>query len=158
MPKRPSAQLALFGRQKKEKPLENRVQGWIRNYLRARNVYHQRINSGQIRTREGHVVKLADKGTPDLYALYRGVSVWIECKREGETAEDHQTREHGWIRKAGGVVVVAYKVEDVRDALMEIDALLDSFSRLHNIAGIKLDLLTLIRAMMPHKDGSPTAA
>ena len=116
-----SKQPALFKGAPEKKPLESVVLKWIKAYLRARNIFHVRINSGRIRTQQGHWVQLAPEGTPDLYVLYKGVSLWVEAKREGEKPRAEQLRQHEFIRQSGGVVIVAESVEDVRAALMNID-------------------------------------
>lgn len=66
-------------------------------------------------------------GTPDLVCCYRGVSLWVETKqpKSGAMASPRQLLVHDQIRRAGGVVVVARRREDVRRVLDAIDSFLD---------------------------------
>ncbi|HEX8089343.1 MAG TPA: VRR-NUC domain-containing protein [Blastocatellia bacterium] len=102
-------------------PLEAVVLRSIKAYLRARNIYHIRINSGAIQTKQDHRVQLAPEGTPDLFVLYKGVSLFVEAKREGEKPTPQQLAQHEFIRESGGRVVVATSIDEVRVALNQID-------------------------------------
>lgn len=56
-------------------------------------------------------------GVPDVSAVYRGCSVWVETKMPGNKPSEVQELRHEQIRAAGGYVVVAYSVEDVSHLL-----------------------------------------
>lgn len=113
-------QPGLFKDRKRPAPLEAAAMASIKRYLAVRNIYHLRLNSGKI-YRKGNWIHLCPEGTPDLFALYKGVALFVEVKREGEMPRDNQLVEHGFIRQSGGRVITAYAVEDVRNELMKID-------------------------------------
>lgn len=47
------------------------------------------------------------RGAPDRVVLLLGVrEIWVELKRPGKDAEDHQQREHKRMRDMGCIVVV----------------------------------------------------
>jgi hypothetical protein len=49
-----------------------------------------------------------------------GRCVWVELKRPGKDAEDHQAREHARMRKMGQMVVVLDSIEAVDKFLKEV--------------------------------------
>lgn len=59
-------------------------------------------------------------GLPDLVAVVHGRFLGIEAKMPGNKASVRQRYVHGLIRKAGGVVIVAYSLEDVQNAVQDI--------------------------------------
>ncbi|MGA9769991.1 MAG: hypothetical protein WBV94_13185 [Blastocatellia bacterium] len=111
----------LFKGAPRQRPLESIVLRSIKAYLCARNIFHIRINSGAVRTKQGHRIQLAPEGTPDLFALYKSVSLFVETKREGEKPTPVQLAQHEFIRESGGQVVVATSIDDVKAALDKID-------------------------------------
>lgn len=113
----------LFGQIKREPVIESVMQRGIKRYLEIRNIYHLRLNSGGVSKGDNYIA-LCPKGTPDLFALYRGVALFIEVKREGEKPTPQQLATHAFIRQSGGRMIVAYSVEDVRAELIKIDGLL----------------------------------
>lgn len=135
---------------------ESVVMRQARAYLRGKNVYHQRTNAGQIITREGHVVKLCDEGTPDLYSCHRGISLWIECKAEGEKPGSKQLEEHGWLMRAGAMVIVAYNNDDIRRALLRIDEMLNALARRLGVERFyTLTILEIIDQAIGNDKGQP---
>lgn len=100
---------------------ESDISASIADYLNARSIYNVRINSGRIKTSNGSWVHMAPKGTPDRFALYKGVLLAIEVKRPGETPTKEQIEAHEQIEQAGGVVVVAQSIDEVVMALKRID-------------------------------------
>lgn len=109
--------------------LESDVLRRIRQYLRARNIYHQRTNSGKIQTRDGHWVELCEEGTPDLLTIYRGIPQWIEAKRIGEKPRANQIVQAEAICRAGGRVQVAYDFMEVKACIEQIDKELDAICK-----------------------------
>jgi hypothetical protein len=63
-------------------------------------------------------------GIPDISVVYKGFSVWIEVKSpdnpKGPT--DVQLHRMDQIRSAGGVVILARSLAQVKEALLDIDA------------------------------------
>ena len=111
----------LFKDRKRAAPLERAALQACKAFLRARNIYHLRLNSGRLYF-QGRWIYLCPAGTPDLFALYKSVALFLEAKRVGESPTLEQLATHDCIRRSGGVVVVAESVEDLRQALLEIDA------------------------------------
>ncbi len=94
----------------KLKPKESDIQRAIVDYLRAtgwfvvRNVtYSQTV--------------YATKGIPDLVAVKKGRTVWIECKRPGGKQSDNQCAFQCCLVAAGGQYILARSVEDVTEAV-----------------------------------------
>jgi hypothetical protein len=114
-------QSRLFKSAPRQKPLESVVLRSIKAYLCARNIYHIRVNSGAITTKQGHRVQLAPEGSPDLFCLYKKTALFVETKREGEKPTPVQLAQHAFIRESGGQVVVATSIDDVKAALDKID-------------------------------------
>jgi Holliday junction resolvase len=59
-------------------------------------------------------------GLPDLIVCYRGYFIGIEVKMPGNKASARQLFVHKQIRRAGGIVVVAYSMDDVDEALSQV--------------------------------------
>ena len=89
----------------------------ILDYLKLRGVWAIRVNSGgrQVDGANGkaYFIKFAPPGTPDILACAGGCFVGIECKLPGNEPTPKQLECHAQIRRAGGVVIVAYSLEDV---------------------------------------------
>jgi hypothetical protein len=115
----------LFKDKKKPAPLESAVSLQVKRYLKARNIYHLRLNSGMVK-KKGYWIHLCPEGTPDLFCLYRGKCVFIETKRKGEKPTPEQLAIHAFIIKSGGWVIVAYELDDLVRELRVIDLLIDS--------------------------------
>ena len=60
-------------------------------------------------------------GVPDIIGCYRGYFLSVELKSAGETLRSDQAQEAVAIRKAGGRFVLAYSLNDVLEALENID-------------------------------------
>jgi hypothetical protein len=112
----------LFKDKKKPTALESVVSRACKQYLKGRNIYHLRLNSGKI-FYQGRWIHLCPEGTPDLFCLYRGKAVFIETKRKGEKPTDEQLATHAYIIKSGGWVIVAYELDDLVRELKVIDGL-----------------------------------
>lgn len=78
----------------------------------------------QVRKRGGEVRKvkwIGRRGAPDRYVMLPGSSAWVELKRTGVKAEDHQLREHNRMIASGAVVVVLDSKSAVDDWLGSLD-------------------------------------
>jgi hypothetical protein len=102
---------------------ESATQKQIKDYCKARNILCFRMNAGGWKTPEGNWIEGAPSGTPDLYILYKGCSLWVEVKKIGEQPRTNQDlmHVHAEIRRSGGIVIVAERLEDVSSLLNEID-------------------------------------
>lgn len=95
----------------------------IVDYLRLRGCVAIRINSGAIPVEgEGgrRLIRLADKGTSDILCCYRGLFVAIETKIGSNTPTPAQEAFLADVRRAGGVAIVAYSIEDVERGLEKV--------------------------------------
>jgi hypothetical protein len=99
---------------------ESEVMRKVMDYLRQRDIYFQRTNSGKVQKGK-HWIKLCDEGTPDLLACYRGVFLGIETKTLVGKVSDEQARQHNLIERSGGYVIVPRSLDDLYAALEEID-------------------------------------
>jgi hypothetical protein len=97
----------------------------IGQYLTARGIYNVRIQSGRLK-RGKDFIHLAPTGTPDRAATYRGLAIWIEVKKPGETPSDKQLETHDAIRRSGGRVIVAECLDQVIEGFAKIDQELGS--------------------------------
>lgn len=85
-----------------------------------------RVNSGLMVIRDEvagktRVFKGAAKGTADILACYKGRFLAIECKVGKNEPTDVQMAFLIDVRRAGGMSMVAYSVEEVQNALEAID-------------------------------------
>lgn len=117
----------LFPDKKRPTRVEAEVSIQVKHYLRARNIYYLRLNSGKI-YHKNNWIHLCPEGTPDIFCLYKGKAVFIETKRVGEKPTEEQLRTHAYIVKSGGWAIVAYTLDDVVRELKAIDLLVDSTS------------------------------
>ncbi len=62
------------------------------------------------------------RGIPDILAIHYGHALAIEVKQPGEQPAPLQRYELDRVRRAGGTALVAHSVDDVRQALDQIEA------------------------------------
>jgi hypothetical protein len=93
----------------------------ILEYLHLMGAWAIRINAGArpVENKDGsrRMIHMAPPGTPDIIGVWRGQPLFVECKLPGNKATATQLACHDEIRRAGGVVIVAYCVEDVEKDL-----------------------------------------
>jgi Holliday junction resolvase len=97
---------------------EQQLVNAILAYLHYLSMWAIRINSGVkvIESETGRrVFRGAPAGTPDILACICGKFVGIEAKLPNNKPTKAQLAAHEEIREAGGVVIVAYSVEDVKN-------------------------------------------
>jgi hypothetical protein len=70
-----------------------------------------RVQSGTARGAGGHHMRLARKGTPDLWVCGLHWHGWLECKLPGEEPTEGQLKWHRAARSAGVRVEVVRSVE-----------------------------------------------
>jgi Holliday junction resolvase len=91
---------------------ESKLSRQIMNVIRARGGFCFKVHGGP----------MTMAGVPDICAVYNGWSLWIETKMpEGSAPTPIQVHQHGRIRAAGGVVIVARSVAYVESVLDGLD-------------------------------------
>lgn len=91
-------------------PLEQRVQRRILNYLE---------NSGAFCFK---TITCNKRGIPDITAVYKGVPIFIEVKRDKyHKLTELQQYQMAKITKAGGRAIIAFSIDPIVDLLLEID-------------------------------------
>lgn len=91
-------------------PLEQRVQRKILTYLE---------NSGAFCFK---TITCNKRGVPDITAVYKGVPIFIEVKRDKyHKLTELQQYQMAKITEAGGRAIVAFSIDPVLDLLHEID-------------------------------------
>ncbi len=58
-------------------------------------------------------------GTPDVLCCFKGHFLAVEVKRPGGKVSELQKHHLNRIKESGGIAVVAYGIDEVRDALSE---------------------------------------
>lgn len=91
-------------------PLEQRVQRKILSYLE---------NSGAFCFK---TITCNKRGIPDITAVYKGVPIFIEVKRDKyHKPTELQQYQMARITQAGGRAIVAFSIDPIVDLLHEID-------------------------------------
>lgn len=121
---------------------ESDTQKAIVDLIRLRGGVVTRINSGSMlaksQTDRVYRVQLADKGTSDIIALYKGVYLAIEVKHGKNKATDEQIEFLESVAKAGGVGLIAYDVGFVHQTLIMLDCVVSGNITLQ---GMKSDFI-----------------
>jgi len=92
---------------------ESQIQKQIMDYLKSLGALVFRMNSGNAK----YNVKLAPSGTPDLLAVLRTQTVWIEVKTETGTLRDSQRFMIKELEGRGQKVIVARCLDDVIEVI-----------------------------------------
>jgi len=95
---------------------ERAIQASIIAYLRCRNFYVQRLNSGGLRDEGGRLVRMAAAGTPDVLAIKDGQALFVEVKRPGKTPTARQVAMMDTLRGYGARCLIATSIADLQDA------------------------------------------
>lgn len=91
-------------------PLEQRVQRKILSYLE---------NSGAFCFK---TITCNKRGIPDITAVYKGVPIFIEVKRDKyHKPTELQQYQMARIAQAGGRAIIAFSIDPIVDLLHEID-------------------------------------
>lgn len=78
-----------------------------------------RVHSGKVKVRGGWM-QLAPKGTPDLFAMVRGVAVHFETKVERGRLSAEQREMHAHLRRAGARVEVVRSVAEAMTVVRQV--------------------------------------
>jgi hypothetical protein len=89
---------------------EGEIQKLILDWLKLRNIFHWRNNTG----RRGKV-SYGCKGSPDIICLHQGRFVGIEVKGEKGELSKEQCDFRCRIEKAGGIYIMARDLVDIVD-------------------------------------------
>ncbi len=95
---------------------EKVVQAQILAYLKRKQLWHRRFNSGTRAGATGRPVKFGSPGLPDIMARTKtGSIIWIECKSStGKlTADQRKWKED--MERFGDTYILARRAEDVTD-------------------------------------------
>lgn len=69
-----------------------------------------------------HGSEMQPAGIPDISGVYDTFSVWCETKMPGNKPSAIQVHRINQIRKAGGLVVIAYNQHDAEEMLDHLDS------------------------------------
>lgn len=95
------------------KPLEKYIETKIRGYLDGLGAYHVKTH-GSVYSRAG---------VPDIIACVNGKFIAIEVKRPRGVVSALQKANLKMIEQSGGVVFVAYSVEDTKEKLQQFNVI-----------------------------------
>ncbi len=105
-------------------PSEALVSKSIQDYLNARQVYNDRLNAGSFERVSTYTdkngqqkeyrrwYKGAKKGSPDRFAIVKGLFIAIEVKKLGKKPTPEQIERHDELRRAGAVIIVSDSIDD----------------------------------------------
>ena len=88
-------------------------------YLRAKNIFCWRQNSGALKTEKGFIRFTDINGLPDIIAIINGRFVGFELKLKGKYPSKVQRQTHKQIEKAGGKVYIIRDLNELKDAVEE---------------------------------------
>lgn len=88
---------------------ETEIQRQIIDYLKASGYLVWRLNSGKA----AHNIQLCPPGTPDLFAVGKGCTIWVEVKTPTGKVSERQAQMHDYLTANGQRVIVARCVEDI---------------------------------------------
>ena len=94
---------------KNGKKEESKLQKKIQDYLESEGAYCFKV----------HGSAYMKAGIPDIVACYRGAFIGIECKVGKNKMSSLQEEHRDQILRAGGIHILAYKLNDVKQ-LIEI--------------------------------------
>ena len=95
---------------------ERDIQRQILSWLKLHRILHWRNNSGAAASSykgKRYFVRFGALGSPDIFAVHNGKIYGIEVKGAHGYLSDNQREFSGEFEKAGGVYIIARKLEDV---------------------------------------------
>lgn len=95
------------------KSTEKATQAAILEWLAWKRIFHWRNNTGAMKTERGSFIRFGAKGSPDIFVLTQGVLFGIECKDVKAKPTPDQVAFGEALERAGGVYIVARRLEDV---------------------------------------------
>lgn len=94
--------------------LESKIQKQVIKYLKDNRIYHFRFQA-----------QVNLNGLPDIIALYKGVLVGMELKKEDGKPTELQLKKLQAINENGGIGIIVKSVEDVIKLINYIDSITD---------------------------------
>lgn len=94
--------------------LESKIQKQVIKYLKDNRIYHFRFQA-----------QVNLNGLPDIIALYKGVLVGMELKKEDGKPTELQLKKLQAINENGGIGIIVKNVEDVSKLINYIDSITD---------------------------------
>lgn len=104
-----------------KEPKEQQIQSEILRLLRLKKCVAVKVPAGGIRSQQGSFIRLAEKGVSDILACCRGTFCAIEVKRPGNVPTSHQEDFLDDVRRAGGIGIVAYGLDEVIEMLDSLE-------------------------------------
>lgn len=98
--------------------LEKDIQRSILDYLALKRVFHWRNNTGAFKGEHNgktRFVKYGTLGSPDIFALHKGILYGIEVKRPGGKQTEGQRLFEFDMTQNGGVYRIAQSIDDIKD-------------------------------------------
>jgi len=99
-------------RTKRNASPEKEIQHAVFQYLRAKNIFCWRNNTGVVKTDHG-MYSYGSVGSPDIFCVVKGQLVGIEVKSSTGRQSMLQVRWQEELEKAGGIYLLARSVDDV---------------------------------------------
>ena len=94
--------------------LESKIQKQVIKYLKDNRIYHFRFQA-----------QANLNGLPDIIALYKGVLIGMELKKEDGKPTELQLKKLQAINENGGIGIIVKSVEDVSKLINYIDSITD---------------------------------
>jgi hypothetical protein len=89
-------------------------------YLRMRNIYAWRNNTGAVQIRPGQFMGFGKRGSSDILGILPGGRILcIECKAKGGRLSSEQREFMDRVRGLGGMTIVAHSFKDIDEALRQ---------------------------------------
>lgn len=99
---------------------EHDAQKAILDWLACRRIFHWRNNSGAMVSEykgKSRFMRFGSPGSPDIFAMHKGVCYGIEVKAEKGKQSDAQKEFQLRFEAAGGVYIVAKGIDEVEKAV-----------------------------------------
>ena len=100
---------------------EHELQTKIIDLIRSRGGVATRVNSGGSISKRGGYIRLADKGTADIIACYRGHYIAPEVKWGDNVPSPEQVDFFRRVRDAGGISFPVWSIEQMKAELDLLD-------------------------------------
>ncbi len=86
-------------------------------YLELLDCYVLRTSAG-FTSFDGRKVSIGRAGLPDILACKNGRFIAVECKAAGGRVSEAQSRQHEFIRRRNGIVIIPHSVDELRAGLV----------------------------------------
>ena len=86
-------------------------------YLEDLDCYVLRTSAG-FTSFEGRKMAIGRAGLPDILACKMGRFIAVECKAPGGRVSEAQQRQHEFIRRRNGIVIIPHSVDELRAGLV----------------------------------------